>query len=120
MIVAVVLVGLVALEHVYLLLVEMFLWTSPGIRRTLGMTSGFARESIPLAARQGLHNGFLAAGLIWGLTHPNGSFGHQIQVFFLACVLIVAIYGIGTEKKTIFYVQGITAAAAWIAVLFAG
>lgn len=117
MTVAAILVGLVALEHLYFLILGMFLWTSPGIRKALGMTSGFARDSRSLAARQGLYNGFLAAGLAWGLAYPNASLGFQIQTFFLACVLIAAFYGGWTARRSIIYVQGVPAAVAWIAVL---
>nr|WP_306220331.1 DUF1304 domain-containing protein [Cohnella sp. WQ 127256] len=105
--------------HAYFLIMEMFLWTSPGIRKSFGMTSSFARDSKPLAANQGLYNGFLAAGLVWGLLHPNASTGYQIQTFFLICVLIAAIYGGLNVKKSILYVQGIPAVAAWIAVMVA-
>lgn len=118
MVAAMILVGLVALEHVYILILEMFLWTTPRARRTFGTTESFARESKSLAANQGLYNGFLAAGLVWGLLHPDASTGYQIQVFFLICVWVAAIYGGLTAKKSILYVQGIPAAAALIAVLF--
>ncbi|MFC4303244.1 DUF1304 domain-containing protein [Cohnella boryungensis] len=117
MIIAAVLAGLVALIHLYFMFMEMFLWTSPGFRQSQGMTTGFARDTKPLAARQGLYNGFLAAGLIWGIVHPDASFGYQIQAFVLACILIAALHGGWTARKGILYVQGIPAAAAWIAVL---
>nr|WP_255807491.1 DUF1304 domain-containing protein [Cohnella mopanensis] len=112
-------VGLVALEHVLILFMEMFLWTSPGVRKSFGTSASFARESRSLAANQGLYNGFLAAGLAWGLFHPNASTGYQIQTFFLVCVLIAAIYGGFTAKRSILFVQGIPAVAAWIAVMLA-
>ncbi|OXS60470.1 hypothetical protein B1A99_08590 [Cohnella sp. CIP 111063] len=117
MIVAAVLVGLVALAHVILLLTETLLWTSPGNRQSRGMTSGFARDSKPLAASSGLHNGFLAAGLVWGLVYPSASVGYQIQTFFLVCALIAAIYGIWNGRRSFDYIRGAAAAAAWIAVL---
>jgi Predicted membrane protein len=117
MTVAAALVGIVVLVHAYYLFMEMFLWTSPGIRRSLGMTPSFARDSKSLAANQGLYNGFLAAGLLWGWAHPNDSFGYQIQTFFLVCVLIAAFYGGWTVRKSLFFVQGVPAAVAWIALL---
>lgn len=119
MVIAAILVGLVAVEHAYFLIMEMFLWTTPGIRKSFGMTSGFARDSKSLAANQGLYNGFLAAGLVWGLLHPNASTGYEIQTFFLICVMIAALYGGWTVKKSILYAQGIPAAVAFVAVLLA-
>ncbi|MFC5469326.1 DUF1304 domain-containing protein [Cohnella suwonensis] len=115
--IAAILVGIVALQHAYFLIVEMFLWTSPGTRKRFGTSSSFARDSKPLAANQGLYNGFLAAGLVWGLMYPNASAGYQIQTFFLVCVLVAALYGGWSVKKSILYAQGIPALAAWIAVL---
>ena len=91
--VALFLVALVALEHIYILVLEMFLWTTPRALKTFGLTPEFAASSKALAANQGLYNGFLAAGLIWGLIHPNAQFAFQLQVFFLACVIVAAIYG---------------------------
>lgn len=114
---ATILVGLVALEHVYILIMEMFLWTSPGTRKNFGLTEQFAKESRPLAANQGLYNGFLAAGLVWGILYPNDSTGYQIQMFFLICVLIASIFGGSTVKRSILFVQGIPAAAALIVML---
>lgn len=117
MVIAIILVGLVALEHVYIMVMEMFLWTTPRVRKTFGTTESFARETKSLAANQGLYNGFLAAGLVWGLLHPNALMGFQIQLFFLLCVCIAAIYGGWTAKRSILYVQGIPAGAALLAVL---
>ena len=72
-----------------------------------------------LAANQGLYNGFLAAGLVWGLVHPDTSTGRSIEVFFLVCVLVAAIFGGATAKKSILLVQGLPALVALIFVLFA-
>jgi putative membrane protein len=116
-VIAAILVGLVVLEHAYILIMEMFLWTTPRVRKSFGTTEAFARESKSLAANQGLYNGFLAAGLLWGLFYPDASTGYQIETFFLICIWIAAIYGGWTAKKSILYVQGIPAAAALIAVL---
>lgn len=114
----IILVLLVAIEHLYILVLEMFLWHRP---RTLNIF-GIAKEDEELlkvmAANQGLYNGFLAVGLIWGLLHPNHLLGHQIQVFFLLCVIVAALYGGLTVKKTIWAIQGLPAFLALLAVLF--
>ncbi len=112
-----ILVGLVALEHVYILYLEMFAWTTPRTRRVFGTTPEFAQASRVLAANQGLYNGFLAAGLFWGLLHPDPAVGVQIQIFFLACVLVAAIYGGLTVKRSILIVQGGPALLALLVVL---
>lgn len=111
------LVLLVALEHIYILVLEMFLWTKPRALKVFGMTQEFAESSKVLAANQGLYNGFLAAGLFWGLLHSDASFGFQVQVFFLLCILIAAIYGAMTAKRSILIVQGLPACIALISVL---
>ena len=109
--------ALVAIEHVYILYMEMFLWTTPRVMKTFGTTQEFATASKSLAANQGLYNGFLAAGLAWGVVNPTPAFGHQIQLFFLVCVIVAAIYGSITAKRSILYVQGGPALIALIAVL---
>lgn len=108
-ILSVLLVGLVALEHLYILVLEMFLWTTPRALKTFGMTLADARASQKLAANQGLYNGFLALGLFWGLLHPNPGFGVQLQIFFVLCVLAAALYGGLTVKRSILLVQGLPA-----------
>lgn len=118
-IVSSILVALVALEHVYILVLEMFLWTTPRAQKSFGTTRQFAEDSKSLAANQGLYNGFLAAGLAWGLLHPNDTFGYQLQLFFLICVVVAAIYGGMTAKKSILLVQGLPALAALLAVILA-
>jgi putative membrane protein len=112
-----ILVGLVALEHVYILYLEMFAWTTPRVQRIFGTTPSFANESKALAANQGLYNGFLAAGLIWGLAYPNAAVGGQIQLFFLGCVLVAAVYGGLTAKRSILGVQGGPALIALLSLL---
>lgn len=107
--IAVILVLLVAIEHVYILVMEMFLWTSPRTLKVFGLTKEFAESTKSLAANQGLYNGFLAAGLFWGLLHGNNNVGFQIQIFFLLCVLVAAVYGSRTVKKSILMVQGLPA-----------
>ena len=86
-IVADILVGLVAALHLYFLVLEMFLWTTPTGRRVFGLEAGFAEESKALAANQGLYNGFLAAGLIWGLVSDQT----DVKVFFLVCVVVAGV-----------------------------
>lgn len=117
--VAVVLVGLVALIHLYIVFLEMVLWATPRGQKAFGMTPEFARETKVLAANQGLYNGFLAAGLIWGLVHPDPSVGWQVQMFFLACVVVAGVYGGLTAKRIILYIQALPAFLALIAVWLA-
>jgi putative membrane protein len=111
-----VLVGLVAAIHVYILVLEMFLWTKPYGRRVFGSTTEFAEASKTLAANQGLYNGFLAAGLIWGLM--LGPAGRAVQLFFLGCVIIAGLYGALTVGRKILFVQALPAAIAMATVLY--
>ena len=111
-------VGIVALLHVYFLVLEMFLWTTASGRRIFGLDADFAKKSKPLAANQGLYNGFLAAGLIWGLL-AGGSVGFQAKVFFLACVVVAGVYGAVTVNRRILYVQAVPAAVGLTLVLLA-
>lgn len=103
-------VGLVALLHIYFLVLEMFLWTRPFGRRTFGLTEEFAHASKSLAANQGLYNGFLAAGLIWGLA--LGPAGKAIQCFFLGCVIVAGAFGAATVNRRILWIQAAPAAVA--------
>jgi len=112
-----VLVAIVALEHVYILYLEMFAWTKPSTRKAFGISKEEAETSKVLAANQGLYNGFLAAGLAWGLLHPDASIGEQIQLFFVSCVAVAAIYGGLTANKRILLVQGMPALLALAALL---
>ena len=107
---ATVLVGLVALLHLYLLVLEMFLWTKPAGRRAFGTTREVAEASKALAANQGLYNGFLAAGLLWGLS--RGPDGYALVVFFLTCIIIAGVFGALTANRKILYVQALPAALA--------
>ena len=118
-IISAILVGLVAIEHIYILILEMFLWTTPRGMKTFGTTPEEAETSKVLAANQGLYNGFLSAGLFWGLFHPTAGTGFQIKIFFLLCVIIAAIYGGLTAKRSILYIQGGPALLALIFVLLA-
>ncbi len=112
--VANILVALVAALHIYFLVLEMFLWTKPKGLKTFGNTLEKAQVSAVLAANQGLYNGFLAAGLIWGLIHPNLAFGFQIKVFFLLCVIVAGVYGAATVSRRILFVQAAPAAIALV------
>ena len=114
-----ILVALVALEHLYFLYLEMFLWTTPRAMKAFGTTPEFAQASKALAANQGLYNGFLAAGLLWSVLHPDPGFARQLQIFFLACVIVAAVYGSMTAKRTILVIQGLPALIALAAVLLA-
>ncbi len=110
-----VLVALVALLHLYFLVLEMFLWTRPLGRKTFGLTEAFANESRALAANQGLYNGFLVAGLVWGLW--LGTAGLPQKVFFLGCVIVAGLFGGATVSKRIVVVQALPAAIALALVL---
>ena len=100
------LVLLVAIEQLYFLYLEMFLWTKPKGLKVFGNTAEKAEASRVLAANQGLYNGFLAAGLVWGLVYPDTAAGVHIQLFFLACVIVAGIYGGLTVSKRIMVLQG--------------
>jgi putative membrane protein len=108
------LVALVAALHVYFLVLEMFLWTKPLGLKTFRNSPEKAQESAVLAANQGLYNGFLAAGLIWGLVQAVPSFAFQIKVFFLLCVIVAGVYGAATVSRRILFVQAAPAALALI------
>lgn len=106
---------LVALLHVYILVLEMLLWEKPAGRRAFGTTPEFAAQTRVLAANQGLYNGFLAAGLLWGLYLGGAGFG--VKVFFLLCVLVAGLYGAATASRRILFVQAVPAALS-LALLF--
>ncbi len=105
---ATVVIGFVAILHVYILVLEMFLWDKPAGLRAFGQTLEAARASKVLAANQGLYNGFLAAGLFWGLY--LGAAGTGVKTFFLLCVLIAGIYGAATANRKILFIQALPAA----------
>lgn len=110
-------VAAVALIHIYILVLEMFLWTRPAGRKAFGLTREFADQTKVLAASQGLYNGFLAAGLVCGLL--QGSAGHAFKLFFLACVLVAGVFGAITASRKILVVQAVPAAIALALVLSA-
>jgi putative membrane protein len=112
-IIALLLVAFVALSHVTFLILEMFYWNDPVGREIFGTSPDFSATTAVLAANQGLHNGFLAAGLLWGLFTGR----RDVKVFFLCCVIVASVYGGLTTKMSILYVHGVPALAALVAVL---
>ena len=112
---ATVLVALVALIHVYIVVLEMLWWDKPRGRKAFGTTPEFAAQSKVLAMNQGLYNGFLVAGLVWGLL--LGEAGRPVLVFFLACVLVAGVFGAATASRRILFVQALPAALALAALL---
>jgi putative membrane protein len=112
--IAAVLTALVALLHLYFLVLEMFLWDKPAGLKAFGNTPQRAADTKILAANQGLYNGFLAAGLLWGLSQRPG--GSAVTVFFLLCVIVAGVYGAATASRKILYVQALPAALALAAV----
>ena len=113
-----VLVAFVALEHLGFLVLEMFLFKSPAGRRIFRTTPEFAAQAAPLAANQGLYNGFLAAGLVWSLLASEPLAG-PLRLFFLVCVLVAAMFGAATVSRRILVIQGLPAALALAASLTA-
>jgi putative membrane protein len=111
-------VALVALLHLWFLTLEMFLWTKPAGRRAFGTTPEFAEASRVLAANQGLYNGFLAAGLLWGLS--LGGTGRAVVTFFLVCVAIAGVYGAITVHRKILFVQAVPALLGLVLTYLAG
>jgi putative membrane protein len=114
-----ILVALVAALHAYFLILEMFLWDKPLGLKTFRNTPEKAEITKVLAANQGLYNGFLAAGLIWGLIHGNPAFAFQIKAFFLLCVIVAGAYGAATVSTRILIVQALPAAIALVALFLA-
>ncbi|MGO2511943.1 DUF1304 domain-containing protein [Marinomonas polaris] len=115
--IAIVTTAFVALLHLYIMYIEMFLWDKPKGMKIFGLKPEFAKASKVMAANQGLYNGFLAAGLLWGLW--LGDAGSQVTVFFLLCVIIAGVYGAITSNQKILFVQGLPGLVALIAVLSA-
>lgn len=112
-----ILIGVVAVLHLYFMYLEMVAWDQPLGRKTFGTTVEFATASKALAANQGLYNGFLVAGLVWGLY--LGDAGYAVKIFFLACVVVAGAFGAATVSKRILFVQALPAALALLA-LWAG
>lgn len=114
-VVAGVLVGVVAALHAYFLVLEMFLWTKPTGRKVFGLDAEFAEASKGLAANQGLYNGFLVAGLGWGLVSGRD----DVRLFFLGCVVVAGAFGAATVSRRILFVQAVPAVLAILAVVAA-
>ena len=113
--VANIVIALVALLHLYFLVLEMFLWDKPAGLKAFGQTLEAAKASKVLAANQGLYNGFLAAGLVWGLS--LGDAGSSVKGFFLACVLVAGLYGAASASRKILFVQALPAALGLVLLL---
>ncbi|MGE0614604.1 MAG: DUF1304 domain-containing protein [Bacteriovoracia bacterium] len=103
------LIAVVAILHVYFLVLEMFLWTKLKGLQVFRQTLEQAKASAVLASNQGLYNGFLAAGLVWGLVNPHAEFSRQILFFFLGCVIVAGVYGAATANRRIFFIQALPA-----------
>ncbi|MEV8425703.1 DUF1304 domain-containing protein [Streptomyces niveus] len=114
-----ILVALVAALHVYFLVLEMFLWERGPGRNLSGFDAEMARATASLAANQGLYNGFLAAGLVWGLIAGDPT-GYRAQIFFLSCVIVAGAYGAATANRRILVAQALPGAIALAVVLAAG
>ena len=108
------LTGLVGLLHLYFPYLEMFAWQKPAGLRAFRNSREMAAATAVLAANQGLYNGFLAAGLFWSLIHPNPLFAFQLNVFFLGCVIVAALYGAWSVSRRILVIQGAPAILALI------
>jgi putative membrane protein len=101
-------VAIIALMHVWFLILEMLLWDKPTGRRAFGTSAEYAAQTKVLAANQGLYNGFLAAGLLWGLM-LGGSEGTHVKLFFLSCVLVAGLFGGFTATRKVLWIQGLPA-----------
>lgn len=110
-------VGFVAALHLLFFVLEMFLWKKPLGRKVFGLSRELAEDTASLAANQGLYNGFLVAGLIWGLT--QGAAGLELKVFFLVCVIVAGVFGAATAKRSILWIQAVPGAVALALVLAA-
>jgi putative membrane protein len=114
-----VLVALIAALHVYILVLEMFLWTTKRGQRAFGMTAAQAQETATLAKNQGLYNGFLAAGLAWSLVAADPAMALQLKTFFLGCVAVAGVFGAATAARKILFIQTVPAvialAVTWLA-----
>ena len=115
---AAVMIALIATLHLYFMVLEMFFWDKPLGMRTFGIKPEFAKATRTLAANQGLYNGFIAAGLIWGLS--LGSDGNPIRIFFLICVIVAGVFGALTANRKIFFIQALPAVIALMLTWAAG
>ncbi|QNL48039.1 DUF1304 domain-containing protein [Olivibacter sp. SDN3] len=117
-IIAKIAIVLIALEHVYILWIEMFAWETAGKKTFRSLPDHIFKPTKGLAANQGLYNGFLAAGLIWSIFIADAQWQRNVAVFFLSCIVIAGIYGAVTASKDIFFKQGLPAAVTLVLVLF--
>ncbi len=108
-------ISIVIVLHVLFLILEMFLWNTPYGRKTFALSEDYAKQSATLAANQGLYNGFLAAGLLWGLMSTGG---YDALIFFLCCIIIAGIYGGITANRSILWLQALPAAIAISLLIF--
>lgn len=115
-----ILIGIVALEHIYILWLEMFAWETAGKKAFRSIPKELFGPTKVFAANQGLYNGFLAAGLIWTLIIQDTEWAQNIALFFLGCVAVAGIYGGATADKGIFVKQGVPAIIAIVVVLMVG
>ncbi|SDL75329.1 putative membrane protein [Daejeonella rubra] len=111
-----ILIVIVALEHLYILWLEMFAWTTAGRRTFKSMPADMFEKTKSMAANQGLYNGFLAAGLIWSLIIEDNTWSQHVATFFLACVITAGVYGAISVQKSILYVQALPATLALTAI----
>lgn len=116
--IAQILIGLVAIEHIYILWLEMFAWTTQGRKTFKSFPPDLFEKTKSLAANQGLYNGFLAAGLIWSLLIQDVAWRVYVACFFLGCVIVAGIFGALTAQRSIFYVQALPALLALAFLLF--
>lgn len=114
--IAKILISIVALEHLYILWLEMFAWTTAGRRTFKSMSADMFEKTKAMAGNQGLYNGFLAAGLIWSLIIRDNLWAQNVAAFFLACVMIAGVYGALSVQRSILYIQGLPAALAMAAI----
>jgi len=112
-----ILIGIVAAEHIYILWLEMFAWTTRGKKTFKSLPEDMFEKTKALAANQGLYNGFLSAGLIWSLLITDTIWSFNVAIFFLSCVAVAGIYGSITAQRSIFYVQALPALLAILAVI---
>jgi putative membrane protein len=114
-----ILTAIVALEHLYILWIEMFAWETVGRKTFRTLPGALFKPTKALAANQGLYNGFLAAGLIWSFLISDAAWAENIRLFFLGCVIVAGIFGAITASKKIFFIQALPAIIALIFVLIA-
>jgi putative membrane protein len=119
LLIAKILIGLVAVEHIYILWLEMFAWTTRGKKTFKSLPEDMFEKTKALAANQGLYNGFLSAGLIWSLLISDPAWSFNVGAFFLGCVIVAGIYGAITAQRSIFYVQALPAILAMAMLILA-